>query len=281
MEELMQYVWLHRLWLAGELKTHSGEPVAIIDVGQLNRDAGPDFFNAKVRIGEQMWCGNVELHVRASDWLRHGHDKDKAYDSVILHVVEHDDCPIYTTDGRLIPQITLKCARNFAERYAAFVNNPANTLACASEIATLSPVMVRDWLDSLAFERLYAKVEAINDRLVRSTGDWEQTAFITLARALGAGVNGDAFERVAQSLPLRLLHKHSDSLLAIEAMLFGQAGLLECEPTDGYVAQLQNDHFFSAHQTFISFPSRSDLRCSIHKLLLPSEPMHGFRMNDE
>lgn len=254
MEELMQYVWLHRLWLAGELKTHSGEPVAIIDVGQLNRDAGPDFFNAKVRIGDQMWCGNVELHVRASDWLRHGHDKDKAYDSVILHVVEHDDCPIYTTDGRLIPQITLKCARNFAERYAAFVNNPANTLACASEIATLSPVMVRDWLDSLAFERLYAKVEAINDRLVRSTGDWEQTAFITLARALGAGVNGDAFERVAQSLPLRLLHKHSDSLLAIEAMLFGQAGLLECEPTDGYVAQLQNEYDFMVNKFGLQRP---------------------------
>lgn len=246
MEELMQYVWLHRLWVAGDLTTHDGVSVAVIDVGQLNRDAGPDFFNAKVRIGEEMWCGNVEIHVRASDWHRHGHDKDKAYDSVILHVVEHDDCPIYTTDGRLIPQVTLKCARDFSARYAAFVNNPANTLACAAEIGQVSPIMVRDWLDSMAFERLYGKVEAIRERLHKCTDDWEQATFVTFARALGAGINGDAFERVAQSLPLRLLHKHCDSLLSIEAMLFGQAGLLECEPTDGYVRQLQQEYDFFA-----------------------------------
>jgi len=246
MEELMQYVWRHRLWAVGELTTHDGLPVTVIDVGQQNRDAGPDFFNAKVRIGTEMWCGNVEIHVRASDWRRHGHDCDKAYDSVILHVVEHDDCPIYATDGRLIPQVTLKCARDFSARYAAFVGNPANTLACAAELNSVSPVMMRDWLDSLAFERLYAKVDAIRERLDRCTGDWEQAAFVTLARALGAGINGDAFERVAQSLPLRLLHKHSDSLLSLEAMIFGQAGLLECEPTDGYVSQLQQEYDFLA-----------------------------------
>lgn len=244
MEELMQYVWLHRLWGVGDLQTHDGVPVAVVDVGQLNRDAGPDFFNAKVRIGDEMWCGNVEIHVRASDWHRHGHDGDRAYDSVILHVVEHDDCAIHTTDGRLIPQVVLKCARDFSARYAAFVNNPANTLACAAEIGTLSPVMVRDWLDSMAFERIYEKVDAINRRLEQSTGDWEQTAFITFARALGAGINGDAFERVAASLPLRLLHKHCDSLLPLEAMLFGQAGLLDCPAHDGYVEQLQREYSF-------------------------------------
>lgn len=242
----MQYVWRHRLWAVGDLTTHDGTSVAVIDVGQQNRDAGPDFFNAKVRIGDEMWCGNVEIHVRASDWHRHGHDKDRAYDSVILHVVEHDDCPIYTTDGRLIPQVTLKCARDFSARFASFVGNPANALACASEISAVSPVLVRDWLDSLAFERLYSKVEAINERLQRCVGDWEQATFVTLARALGAGINGDAFERVAQSLPLRLLHKHSDSLLSIEAMLFGQAGLLQCEATDGYVSQLQQEYDFFA-----------------------------------
>lgn len=254
MEELMQYVWLHRLWQVGELKAHDGKPVAVIDVGQLNRDAGPDFFNAKVRIGDEMWCGNVEIHVRASDWHRHGHDGDRAYDSVILHVVEHDDCPIYTTDGRLIPQVVLKCARDFSSRYADFVNNPANSLACAAEIGRLSPVMVRDWLDTMAFERVYSKVEAINGRLRRSTGDWEQTAFITLARALGAGINGDAFERVAASLPLRLLHKHCDNLLPVEAMLFGQAGLLDCPAHDGYVEQLQREYSFLSRKFGLTPP---------------------------
>lgn len=258
----MQYVWRHRLWLAGDMVTNEGEPVAVIDVGQLNRDAGPDFFNAKVKIGEEMWCGNVEIHVRASDWRRHGHDKDKAYDSVILHVVQYDDCPIRTTDGRLIPQVTLQCARDFSQRYAEFVNNQANSLACAAEIRSLSPVMVRDWLDSMGFERLYAKVDAINARLERSRGDWEQAAFVTLGRALGAGINGDAFERVASSLPLRLMHKHCDSLLSLEAMLFGQANLLAGAPSAPYTDQLRREYEFLSDKFGLRAPESLTWRMS-------------------
>lgn len=258
----MQYVWHHRLWLAQDMVTNDGRSVAVVDVGQLNRDAGPDFFNAKVRIGDEMWCGNVEIHVRASDWHRHGHDNDKAYDSVILHVVQYDDCAIRTTDGRLIPQVSLPCARDFSQRYAAFVNNPANTLACASEIRSLSPVLVRDWLDSMAFERLYAKVDAINGRLERSTGDWEQAAFITLARALGAGINGDAFERLAASLPLRLLHKHCDSLLSIEAMLFGQSALLDDAPASPYADQLRREYAFLSNKFGLTRPQGMTWRMS-------------------
>lgn len=262
MEELMQYVWRHRLWLSGGMVTNEGEPVAVIDVGQLNRDAGPDFFNAKVRIGDEMWCGNVEIHVRASDWRRHGHDKDKAYDSVILHVVQYDDCAIYTTGGRLIPQVTLQCARDFSQRYAEFINNQANSLACAAEIRSLSPVMVRDWLDSMGFERLYAKVDAINARLERSKGDWEQAAFVTLGRALGAGINGDAFERVAESLPLRLMHKHCDSLLSLEALLFGQANLLADAPSLPYTDQLRREYEFLSDKFGLKAPESLTWRMS-------------------
>lgn len=244
MEELMQYVWRHRLWLAGELRTVDGEPVVVIDVGQLNRDAGPDFFNAKMRIADRFWCGNVEMHVRASDWYRHGHQDDRAYDSVILHVVECNDCRVTRSDGEVIPQIVLPTARDFADRYGKFVKNPANQLACAADIASLPSVMVRGWLDSLAFERIYEKADAVCARLDRCNGDWEQAAFITLARAMGAGINGDAFERVASSLPLRLLHKHCDSLLALEAFLFGQAGLLAAPSADGYVEHLKNEYAF-------------------------------------
>lgn len=244
----MQYVWHHRLWLAGELRTSSGEPVTVIDTGRHNRDAGPDFFNAKVKIGDKMWCGNVEIHVRASDWNRHGHRSDPAYDNVILHVVQYDDSPVATASGRTLPQVTLPCASDFASRYAGFVNNPANTLACAADIRSLPPVLVHDWLDALAFERLYAKADAIARRLDSSTGHWEQALFITLARALGAGINGDAFERTAASLPLRFLYKHSDSLPAIEALLFGRAGLLERAPADGYVESLRREYGFLAHK---------------------------------
>lgn len=246
MEELMQYVWLHRLWPPGKMFANDGRPVSVIDVGRQNRDAGPDFFNAKVRIGDETWCGNVEFHVRASDWHRHGHDSDPAYDSVILHVVQFDDCAITTRGGRRLPQMVLECARDFSQRYAAFVGNQANTLACASEIKALGPVAVRDWLDSLAYERLYAKVEAIRARLERTAGNWEQTAFVTLGRALGAGINGDAFERVAASLPLRLMHKHSDSLLSLEALLLGQAGLIDPRARDPYVERLGREYEFLA-----------------------------------
>lgn len=244
----MQYVWHHRLWVAGELKTVDGEPVAIIDVGRQNRDAGPDFFNAKVRIGDKFWCGNVEMHLRASDWYRHGHDSDRAYDSVILHVVETNDCRVRRPDGEVIPQLVLPTARDFAERYGQFVRNPANELACVGEIGSLPGVLVQDWLSALAFERLYAKADAISGRLERCAGDWEQAAFITLARAMGAGINGDAFERVAASLPLRLLHKHCDSLLSLEAFLFGQAGLLNVGARDGYVEHLQREYDFLSNK---------------------------------
>lgn len=249
----MQYVWLHRLWTPGQMFTNTGLPIAVVDVGQRNRDAGPDFFNAKVRIGEEMWCGNVEFHVRASDWHRHGHDNDRAYDSVILHVVQYDDCAITVGNNRTLPQMVLPCARDFSQRYAEFVNNRADTLACAAEIGKFNAVAVRDWLDSLAYERLYAKVDTIKARLERTAGDWEQTAFITLARALGAGINGDAFERVASSLPLRILHKHSDSLLSLEAMLLGQAGLLN-DVTGTYPEQLKQEYEFLAHKFGLKVP---------------------------
>lgn len=248
MEELMQYVWHHRLWIAGELHTVDGEPVTVIDVGQLNRDAGPDFFNSKVKIGDKFWCGNVEMHLRASDWYRHGHQDNRAYDSVILHVVETNDCRVTRPDGQIIPQIVLPTARDFAERFGRFINNPANQLACAAEVAALPPVLIRSWLDSLAFERLHSKADSVMERLERCNGDWEQAAFITLSRAMGAGINGDAFERVAASLPLRLLHKHCDSLLSLEAFFFGQAGLLDCPGYDGYVEQLKTEYSFLSNK---------------------------------
>lgn len=262
MEELMQYVWHHRLWLAGDLRTVDGDPVAVIDVGQHNRDAGPDFFNSKVKIGDQFWCGNVEMHLRASDWYRHGHQENPAYHTVILHVVETNDCRITRPDGSVIPQMVLPTAKDFAERYGRFVNNPANQLACAASVGELPQVMIQSWLDSLAFERLYAKEDAILDRLKQCQGDWQQAAFITLARAMGAGINGDAFERVAASLPLRLLHKHSDSLLQLEAFLFGQAGLLDGPTPDPYVEHLRREYDFLRNKFGLQQPQSLGWRMS-------------------
>lgn len=247
MEELLQYVWGHRLLPPGALKLADGRPLQIIDPGRLNRDSGPDFFNAKVKIDGRLWCGNVEIHVRASDWFRHGHQSDRAYDSVILHVVAHDDCEVSRSDGQTIPQMKMECAADFGRRFGEFVNVPSATLPCAVSLVDIPPLYMRDWLDSMAFERINAKAERILGYLERFNGSWEDAAYVTLARALGTGVNSEPFERLALATPLRLMLKHSDSLTAVEAILFGQAGLIPPNPT-GYAAVLAREYEFLSHK---------------------------------
>jgi hypothetical protein len=253
MEELMQYVWQHRLWIQKDLTTVDGTPVQVIDPGLLNRDAGPDFFNAKVKIGAELWSGNVELHIRASDWHRHGHDSNPAYQTVILHVVQHDDCAISRPDGQTIPQMVLPCAPDLPQRVAAFVENRSVDLACAAEIFAVPPLLMRDWLDAMGFERLQAKVDRIMQYLQRFNGNWEDAAYVTLARALGAGVNSEPFERLAMASPLRFMRKHSDSPLTLEAMLFGQAGLID--PHSGpYAEALSREYQFVANKFSLQPP---------------------------
>lgn len=249
----MQYVWQHGLWIPGELRTVDGRRVRVIDRGWLNSDAGPDFFNAKIEIDGRVWAGNVEIHVRASDWHRHGHDSDHAYDSVILHVVARDDCRICRSNGEEIPQVVMECAPDFDKRYKAMVCNVAESPACAAELRGISEIYVSDWLTSLAHTRLQRKADKVK-ALVCDTfgGNWRAAVYVTLARALGFGTNGDAFERLAHLVPLKSLMKHSDSLETVEGLLFGQAGLLPepgsvgpCDSVDElYIANLWREYRF-------------------------------------
>lgn len=243
----MQYVWQHRLWLPGDMRTVDGEYVEVLDPGLLNSDAGPDFFNAKIRIGANLWAGNVEIHVRASDWMRHGHASDPAYDTVILHVVENSDCRVTRPDGKTIPQIVMSCARDFSRSYDEMVNNPSAGLACAGEIPSLPDIYITDWITALAFERLYAKADRIDELVRRLGGNWREAIYVTLARALGFHTNSDPFERLALATPLsRLLH-HQGNLDTIEGTLLGQAGLLpEIDDTNAgkRAARLAAEHKF-------------------------------------
>lgn len=249
MERLMQYVWQHRLLLHTDMVTVDGRKVNIIDPGLLNNGSGPDFFNAKVSIGGRLWAGDVEIHVKASDWHRHGHDKDPAYNSVILHVVDRDDAPISRPNGEIIPQMVMKCAPEFHSRYHDLVDRADIDLPCAIELSQISPLYISDWITALAFERIYDKVDRINRLLENTAGDWEQTCYVTLARALGFGINGEPMQRLAEAVPLHFLRKHSDSLLSIEALLFGQSQLLDTAPTaDPYVLRLKDEHRFYAHK---------------------------------
>ena len=239
MERLMQYVWQHRLLETTDMVTVDGRKVTVIDPGRLNTDAGPDFFNAKIKLGEAMWAGDIEIHVRASDWHRHRHDGDRAYDSVVLHVVDRDDTAVRRHNGEIIPQMVMKCEPEFHIRYHELVDRADIDLPCAEEIKTLDSLRLTDWLTSLAYERIYSKAAHIEELLARYTGDWEQTCYVILARALGFSTNSEPMERLAMSLPLHFLRKHSDSQLTMEALFFGQGGFLDNAPkTDPYVEEL-------------------------------------------
>lgn len=236
-------MWEHRLWGARELATNDGRRVRVIDPGRRNTDAGPDFFNAKVEIDGCLWAGNVEIHYRASDWHRHGHDDDPAYDTVVLHVVAKDDAPVVRANGERIPQMVMECTAEIADRYAALVNSTVE-LPCRQVIREMTSLDMAEWVQSLIFERLADKSRRVKGLLDRFHGSWEDTCYVTLARTIGFGTNSDAFELLAKSLPLNLLHKHADSLLQLEALFFGQAGLLDRPATDRYQEQLQREYAF-------------------------------------
>lgn len=255
MERLMQYVWQHRLWLQHDLATVDGQRVVIIDPGQLNTNSGPDFFNAKVSIDGKTWAGDVEIHVKASDWHRHGHDGNPAYDSVVLHVVDRDDTIIRRPNGEAIPQMRMPCEPQFHTHYSNLVGRSDIDLPCVAELATMPSLHLNAWFDSLAYERMYDKTDRIEAVLDRFKGDWESAAYVTIARALGFGINGDPFERLALSLPLRFIGKHSDSLTAIEALLFGQSGLLNnVSQTGDYPSMLMREYSFLAHKFGLKSP---------------------------
>lgn len=245
MEKLMYYIWLHRLFSAKELKTTDGLRVQVIDPGRQNTDSGPDFFNAKIKIGEKLWAGNVEIHQRSSDWLRHNHQQDKAYDSVILHVVEKADCEIFRMNGEPIPQLEMECSPRFREDYVCLVQRDA-FLPCGHRLAELPPLLLPDWIGALSIERLQQKSDRILNWLDMYKGSWEDVCYITFSRTLGFGTNSDTFERLARSLPLLFMQKHADSLFQIEAFLFGQAGLLEREVCgdDVYYNRLCDEYAF-------------------------------------
>lgn len=228
------------------MTTTGGQPVRIIDPGLLNTGSGPDFFNAKVIIDGHAWAGNIEIHVKASDWYRHGHDRDTAYDSVVLHVVAENDAAVTRRNGESIPQTVLTLTPDFEARLAQFSTAAGCFMPCAARLDDVPRLAITDWVEALAFERLHEKADRLHTLLEAYCGSWQDVCYVTMARTLGFGINGDAFERLARRTPLRLLRKHSDSLLQTEALLMGQAGLLDTggTPVDSYHAQLIREYAF-------------------------------------
>ncbi len=243
MERLLQYVWKYRLYPENQLATTMGIPVAVIDPGLSHADAGPDFFNAKIRIGDTLWVGNVEIHRKASDWKLHGHDANKAYDTVILHVTEIADMDIRRTNGELIPQVVLPVPSALRENME-WLLHPGRSLPCLAFIPQVDHIHLVAWMGTLLSERLERKVGDICRLLEHYRGDWNEVFYVLLTRTFGMGLNNDMFERLARSLPFRCIQKQRSNLVQVEAMLFGQAGMLEEDGTDGYYRLLQREYLF-------------------------------------
>lgn len=247
MEELLHYAWKHKIFPLRELYTDDGMPVEIIDPGITNTDAGPDFFNAKLRMNGTLWVGNVEIHQRSSDWVKHGHHKDPAYESVILHVASVLDSNVMDDTGRRIPQLLLPYPSQLESRYEELIHAEQYP-RCHETIASLPQITIYGWMSSLLYERMEQKRQRVMDCVQQCEQNWEDAFFIILARNFGFGLNSEAFERWGRSIPLRALDKHRDNLFQIEALFFGQASLLEDKICDDYYIRLQKEYAYLAHK---------------------------------
>lgn len=235
-EEFIYYLWENRL-LSKNIQTVDGDSIYVVSVGNRNYDSGPDFLDARIRIGGTLWCGHVEIHVNASDWFRHGHQNDDAYKNVILHVVYNDD-----TERLAIP--TLEIEGKFDEsiyvRYNDFLKS-RKWIPCERLIAGIQQFTWLSWLERVVVERLESEVKDVFSKLMENNYDWEETLYQRIMRYCGLKVNNDAFERLARLLPLRILRKHLDNRLQIEALFFGCAGFLEQSFNESYPVLLQRE----------------------------------------
>ena len=247
MEQLLHYVWKHKIFPLKELKTTTGQQVEVIDTGLANTDAGPDFFNAKLKLDGVLWIGNIEIHERSSDWFKHGHHADAGYNSVILHIASEIDMEISRSNGERIPQIQLICPEAVRTNYKELLETDSYP-PCYRIIPSLPPFTAHSWMTALQMERFEQKATLLNERLKRCQGNWEDAFFITLARNFGFGLNGDAFETWAHQLPFRAVDKHRNDLFQIEAIFFGQAGILEDSDGDGYYLRLKKEYTYLQHK---------------------------------
>ena len=247
MEELLHYVWKHRIFPLNELTTTTGQRLEIIDTGLANRDAGPDFFNAKIKIDGVVWVGNIEIHTNSSDWFKHGHHQNPVYNNVILHIATCVDTEVHQSNGESIPQLQLDCPKHIQENFKELANTDQYP-PCYRIIPSLPKLTIHSWMSALQMERFEQKNAHLIERLRYCNNHWEDAFFITLARNFGFSINADAFEEWAKHISLRAVDKHRDSLFQVEAFFFGQAGTLSDPDGDHYYLKLKQEYKYLAHK---------------------------------
>ena len=239
-EALFQFIWQYSLYQTTALTTAAGEPLTIIHCGKLNRDAGPDFLEGKIKIGNTTLVGNIELHIKSSDWLRHGHQNDAAYKNLILHVVYENDVADVAEN---IPVLELKqhIPHHIIPKYTSLMWAPQK-LPCYAQHEMVKSITKEGWLSRLLAERWEQKLADWNVMLKNSAEDWRNLLYWRMAANFGFKTNATPFLMLAQSLPLNIPTKHKENLMQIEALLFGQAGMLEDDFTDDYPRELQREY---------------------------------------
>ncbi len=245
-EDFLQYLWRFQKWTDPSLRTTENEEIRVLKSGVQNFDAGPDFLNAKIKIGDTLWVGNVEIHIRSSDWYRHDHHKDPAYQNVILHVVYQHDKDVLVKDGS--PPLPVLCIRdtfdyNSYRQFQKWIKSPAK-LPCESQLAEVPSIIRLDQLASAAIRRAEAKSDLAFTLFKMHKGDLEQVFYTLLCRALGMKVNGLPFEHFAKACPVALLRKYIHSPLQSEALLLGQAGFLSDKVEGGHPNDLAREFEF-------------------------------------
>ncbi len=245
-ENFLHHIWEYRLF-EKNIQLVSGEKIEVIDTGRKNTDAGPDFFNVHIRIGDTLWVGNAEIHFQSSDWIRHGHNKDKAYDNVILHLVLKHDIDIKRSTGTIIPTALLQFNEVLFDRYQQ-LHKSRLALPCQPDLHKIDRFLINAWMIRLAIERLEKKAISISNTLANCDNDWEEAFYQSLAKTIGLKVNAQPFEMLANTLPLKYLRKQHGNLLQTEAFLFGQAALIPATPSDEYTNKLIKEYNFLAHK---------------------------------
>jgi hypothetical protein len=245
-EEFLHFIWKYKLYQVDSLFTGEGEPLQIVNPGRHNTHAGPDFFDARIRIGETLWAGNIEIHLRASDWNKHGHQNDPVYRNTILHVVAINDTQIFNDLDSEVTVFVIKWPKWIEENYERLIKSH-DWIGCASLLYQVDPFRIKFFLNGVVIERLKQKIDTISNMLTETKEDWGETFYCMLARSFGLKENALPFEMVARSLPQSVLARHHDSLFQIEALLFGQAGLLGEELFgDAYYLELRKEYRFLA-----------------------------------
>ena len=239
-EDLLQVIWQHSLYKPGNLSTTNGEVLTVVHPGTRNRNAGPDFLEAKVRIGETLLIGNIELHINTSDWQKHGHQNDAAYQNLILHVVYNNDAAAVADNFA-----TLELAAHIPDEILtqhSFLTNATSGIPCSARLPYVKSITKESWLSRLLAERWEEKLTDWKELLDTSAGDWSNLLYWRMAANFGFKINATPFLMLARSIPLNVLGRHRENLMQIEALLFGQAGMLEADFEEDYPNQLKKEY---------------------------------------